>query len=151
LNRRLGADHQIIAETSPERGPSALQRLRERGGQVAVMIADLWMPQMTGEEFLRRAHQLHPTAQRALLADIFDRSADDAIFQPLAVARADTLPVKPRETADHHRYAVVRRLGRSVGCSLPAEICSPGSRRSGRRSRWRGCGRFRAVGGPVHP
>src|SRR5215813_6170119 len=85
LNRRLAADYQIIAESSPERGLSVLQRLRDRGDHVAVVIADLWMPQMTGTEFLLRAHKIHPAARRALIADIFDtyRSADDPIFHAL--------------------------------------------------------------------
>ncbi len=48
LNRRVGADYQIIAESSPERGLSVLEWLRDRDEQVAVVIADQWMPLMTG-------------------------------------------------------------------------------------------------------
>jgi thioredoxin reductase (NADPH) len=69
LNRRFGADYKIIAERSPERGLAVLARLRDREEQVAVVIADEWMPRMTGVDFLRKAHQMHPAARRALLFD----------------------------------------------------------------------------------
>ena len=39
LERRLGSDYQIVAETEPERALSVLQQLRERDEQVAVIIA----------------------------------------------------------------------------------------------------------------
>ena len=32
----------------------------------AILIADLWMPDMTGLEFLVQAHRLHPDASRRL-------------------------------------------------------------------------------------
>jgi hypothetical protein len=35
-----GADYQILAEAEAERGLSVLPQLRERGEQVAVVIAD---------------------------------------------------------------------------------------------------------------
>jgi YesN/AraC family two-component response regulator len=38
-----------------------------RGGQVALVLADLWMPDMTGIELLTKAHALEPAAKRALL------------------------------------------------------------------------------------
>jgi thioredoxin reductase (NADPH) len=62
LDRRFGADYRIIAESSPERGLSVLERLRDRDEQVAVVIADEWMPRITGVDFLVRAHQMHPGA-----------------------------------------------------------------------------------------
>jgi DNA-binding NtrC family response regulator len=71
LNRRFGADYKIIAASSPKRGLSVLERLRARDEQVAVVIADQWMPLMTGVDFLLRAHQLHPAARRVVLLDAF--------------------------------------------------------------------------------
>ena len=110
LNRRLRADYQIITECSPERGLSVLKLLRERGRQVAVVIADVWLPGMTGVEFLVRAHQLHPAAQRAVLLDSFDRSARESIVQAMTLGWADTWLVKPWEPADHWLYPRVGEL-----------------------------------------
>ena len=111
LVRRFGADYRIIAESLPERGLSILERLRDRDEQVAVVIADEWMPRMTGLDFLLRAHQMHPAARRALLLDAFaDRSAHEPLTRAMALGRVDTWLVKPWEPADHHLYLRVSEL-----------------------------------------
>ncbi len=104
LERRLGADYQIVAETQPERGLSFLQQLRERDEQVAVIIAALRMQRMAGEQFLERAHELHPLARRALIADVFDRPAEQSISRAMALGRADMILVRPWEPPDHWLY-----------------------------------------------
>jgi thioredoxin reductase (NADPH) len=109
LSRRFGADYETIRTCSPEHGLAVLDRLRgER--DVAIMIADLWMPSMTGPEFLVRAHMLHPAARRALIADAFDYAAREPILQAMALGRIDTWLVKPWEPADHHLYLRVSEL-----------------------------------------
>ncbi len=110
LDRRFGADYQIITEGSPEAGLSVLARLRDRGGQVALVIADQWMPQMTGTDFLLRAHQIHPVARRAPIFDVFDHSAEEPIIQAMALGRIDSWLIKPWEPADHHLYPRVGEL-----------------------------------------
>ena len=47
-----------------------MRRLREceaAGEDVALVLADQWVPQMTGAEFLARTRNIYPTAKRALL------------------------------------------------------------------------------------
>jgi thioredoxin reductase (NADPH) len=75
LRRRFGADYRVVAETSALRALETLEGLRAAGESVALIIADQWMPDLTGYEFLVRAHALHPRARRALLLDAFDREA----------------------------------------------------------------------------
>ena len=104
LQRRLGADYQILAETEAERGLSVLQQLRERGEQVAVVIADQRIQRMTMEQFLERAHELHPLARRALLAEVFDHPAEQAISHAMALGRADMILVRPWDPPDHWLY-----------------------------------------------
>src|SRR3954451_4838596 len=67
LDRRVGADYTVLGYQSPHAGLAVLQRLRDCGRPVAVLTADLWMPEMTGLEFLVRAPWLHPDAGRAVL------------------------------------------------------------------------------------
>jgi thioredoxin reductase (NADPH) len=111
LNRRFGADYKIIAERSPERGLAVLARLRDREEQVAVVIADEWMPRMTGVDFLRKAHQMHPAARRALLFDAHaDRDSQELLLRAMALGRVDAWLVKPWEPADHHLYLRVSEL-----------------------------------------
>ncbi|MEU7873447.1 FAD-dependent oxidoreductase [Dactylosporangium sp. NPDC049140] len=104
LDRRFGADYRVLTETAPERALSALAQLRDRDEQVAVLVADLALPGMTGEEFLRRAHELHPFARRALAAPIFDRPAEQAIFRAMALGRVDMILVRPWDPAEHWLY-----------------------------------------------
>jgi CheY-like chemotaxis protein len=70
VGRRFGGDCTIIAESSPTR---ALARLAEPLDQpderVAVLIVDEQMEEMTGLEFLARAHRLHPQAKRVLMVE----------------------------------------------------------------------------------
>ena len=101
LELRFGREYQIVAEAQPERGLAVLQQLRERDEQVAVIIADQRMQRTTGERFLERAHELHPLARRALIAEVFDRSAERSISRAMALGRADMILVRPWEPADH--------------------------------------------------
>jgi thioredoxin reductase (NADPH) len=67
LARRFGADYRVLTADAPQPGLDALERLAERGDQVALVAADLYLPGMDGVEFLERAHLLHRGASRALL------------------------------------------------------------------------------------
>lgn len=110
LDRRFGSDYQFAAETQPEGGLSVLQQLRDRDKQVAVIIADQRMSGMAGEHFLERAHELHPLARRALIADVFDHPAEQSIFRAMALGRADMTLVRPWDPADHWLYPRISML-----------------------------------------
>jgi thioredoxin reductase (NADPH) len=109
LSRRFGADYEVLAAGSPEHGLSILERVRG-DRDIAIVIAGLWMTGMTGTEFLVRAHQLHPTARRALIATAFDFTARDPILQAMALGRIDTWLLKPWQPADHHLYPRISDL-----------------------------------------
>jgi thioredoxin reductase (NADPH) len=54
LGRRYSSDYRIVCERS---APSALQTLddmRAAGDEVAVVLADQWIPEVTGSELLAR-------------------------------------------------------------------------------------------------
>ncbi len=110
LERRLAADYRIVAETQPEGGLSVLAQLRDRGERVAVVIAAHQMQRMTGEQFLERAHELHPLAGRALIADTFDRAAEQSIVRSMALGRADMILQRPWNPADHRLYPRIGML-----------------------------------------
>jgi thioredoxin reductase (NADPH) len=110
LHQRFGAHYQVFAEGSAADGLAALERLRDGGEQVALVIADQWMPEVTGVEFLLRAHEIHPAARRALLVDYFDRGAIDQICKALALGRIDSWLHKPWEPADKHLYLRISEL-----------------------------------------
>jgi thioredoxin reductase (NADPH) len=110
LKLRFGADYQIFAEQSPKRALAVLERLHDDGDPVAVVIADLWMPEMSGLDFLVRSRELHPTARRALLFGAYDRSADESICQGMALGWVDTWLWKPWQPAEHFLHLRIGEL-----------------------------------------
>jgi thioredoxin reductase (NADPH) len=107
LAKRFGADYQILTERSPAAGLQALERLRRQDLPVAVVIADQWMPHMTGLDLLARARQLHPSARRLLLIGVWDRSANQPMSQAMTLGRLDGWVLKPWEPAEEHLYLPV--------------------------------------------
>jgi thioredoxin reductase (NADPH) len=110
LCRRFGADYRIFTEQSAIRALSILERLRDDGTPVAVVIADLWMPEMSGLDFLVRSREIHPSARRALLFGAYDRSADESICQGMALGWVDTWLWKPWEPAEHFLHVRIGEL-----------------------------------------
>ncbi len=107
LRRRYGADYQILAERSPAAALQVLERLRDQEVAVAVIIADQWMPHMTGLDLLARARELHPSARRLLLIGVLDRSANQPISQAMTLGHLDGWLWKPWEPAEEHLYLPV--------------------------------------------
>jgi thioredoxin reductase (NADPH) len=107
LGVRFGNDHHILAERSSAAALTTLKQLRARSVEVALMIAAQRMGEMTGVEFLVRAHELHPSAKRVLLVGRRKWLAthpavramtlgqiDDYLFEPwLPLARWLYLPI----------------------------------------------------------
>jgi thioredoxin reductase (NADPH) len=81
-----------------------LERMQEKGEQVALVIADQWMPEMTGIELLDRAHALHPHAQRALLVEWGDRTATHTIIEGCAFQHIENYLQKPWSPPEVHLY-----------------------------------------------
>jgi thioredoxin reductase (NADPH) len=107
LDRRYRADYEVVATDSASAALEALERYRSDERRVALVIADQWMPEMEGIEFLSRAHEVHPTAQRALLAQWGDRSAAPTILRGCAFGILDNYVYKPWSPPEIHLYPAV--------------------------------------------
>ncbi len=107
LARRYGTDYQVLAERSAAAGLQTLERLRRQDVAVALIIADQWMPYMTGLDLLARARQLHPSARRMLLIGVWDRSANQPMSQAMTLGRLDGWVLKPWDPAEEYLYLPV--------------------------------------------
>src|SRR6266571_327082 len=107
LAKRYGADYQILAERSPAAALQMLERLRRQEMAVAVIIADQWMPHMTGLDLLAWARELHPSARRLVLIGVWDRSANQPMSQAMTLGRLDGWVLKPWEPAEEYLYLPV--------------------------------------------
>ena len=94
LRRRFGNDTSIIATDGTTAGLTQLHVLADAADPVALVIADQCMPEMTGIEFLRSAHALHPLAKRILLVER-DYTAANPIVPAMMRGQIDYHLVKP--------------------------------------------------------
>lgn len=94
LTRRFGNDCRIVHEEDPVVGLTALEKLAEGSEPVALLIADQRMRDMSGVEFLTRAHAIHPNAKRILLVER-DYTAANPIVPAMMLGRIDYHLVKP--------------------------------------------------------
>ncbi len=107
LHKRYGDDYRVVCDRSPE---SALERLRgfeAAGDKVALVLADQWLPGMSGTDFLTRAGEIYSTAKRVLLVAWGDRTAPGAILQAMSLGRVDYYVNKPWGEHDERFHKVI--------------------------------------------
>jgi thioredoxin reductase (NADPH) len=104
LTRRYGADYQIITATSPTAGLDILVRLGNRGTEVALVIATLWLPGMTGVDFLAHVHQIQLGAKRAVLTTVGDRAAAPLLHRAMALGELDLAVSTPWCSPEEQLY-----------------------------------------------
>jgi thioredoxin reductase (NADPH) len=102
LRKRYGGDYRVVCEQSAAAALRELAAARDGGEQVALLLADLAMPEMTGVDFLRRAHGLHPQASRVLLFAWGDRGALGSALPAWTLGQLDDWITKPVGPGDEH-------------------------------------------------
>jgi thioredoxin reductase (NADPH) len=107
LRKRYGSDYRIVCGDSAEAGITKLRELAEVGEEVVLVLADQWMPGMTGVEFLGHVREVYPTARRALLTERSDRTAPEPILRSMALGRIDYYVNKPWCLADERFHKVI--------------------------------------------
>ena len=107
LARRYGGDYRVISHLSARAALDDLAQIKNEGGNVALIIADQWMPEMNGIDLLSRAHEIHPAAQRALLVAWGDRSAAPTILNGCAFGRIENYVTKPWSPPEVYLYPAI--------------------------------------------
>ncbi|MFE9654413.1 FAD-dependent oxidoreductase [Micromonospora sp. NPDC006431] len=107
IRRRYGDRYRVVRADSAETALEALRELKLRGEQVAVLIADYRMPQLTGIEFLEAAMDLFPAARRVLLTAYADT---DAAINAINVVDLDHYLLKPWHPPEEKLYPVLDSL-----------------------------------------
>jgi thioredoxin reductase (NADPH) len=106
LDKRYGDDYQIECVDSPEQALAKLEAWRQAGVEIPLILSDMWMPVMSGAEFLARARDLYPKARRAVVIDFGDRSAAEPLLQAMAMSEVDAYVSRPWGSPDEafHRF-----------------------------------------------
>ena len=110
LKRRYGSDYHVTCESSALRALDKLEHWQSVNRAVALVLADQWMPDLTGEEFLARARELHPHSKRALLVEWGawgDPATAEAMLRGLARGRMDYYVLKPWRRRDEFFHKTV--------------------------------------------
>jgi len=107
LTRRFGGDYRVEPHLSAHSALDAVSRLKADDEEIALVIADQWMPEMNGNEFLGQVRSIEPTAKRALLVSWGDHEASPVILQACALGQLDNYLYKPWAPAEVHLYPYV--------------------------------------------
>ena len=104
LRRRYGDAHRIVRAESGEQALEALREMKLRGDEVAVLLADYRMPNMSGLQFLEQAMDLYPGARRVLLTAYADTGA---AIEAINVIDLDYYLLKPWNPPEEKLYPVL--------------------------------------------
>ncbi|MDF2704052.1 MAG: trxB, partial [Rubrobacteraceae bacterium] len=107
LRRRYGVEYRVICETSAMWGMKMLRDLKAAGEEVALILADQWMPDIAGDEFLARAGQLFPTAKRAVLVEWGDRTTQEPVLRAMTLGHIDYYVNKPERPGDEYFHRMI--------------------------------------------
>ncbi len=140
LTRRFGADYRILCAGSGEAAVAILEDLRAEHAEVAVVLADQWLPGVSGTDLLAHVGDVHPEAKRGLLirwGDWADRSTADAVLRAMALGRIDYYVLKPWRSPDELFHRTVAELVHEWSRGRPSgggPITVVGQRHSSRTS-----------------
>jgi thioredoxin reductase (NADPH) len=100
---RYADDYRVDCGSSIEHALVKLERLREEGEKVAVVLAGRGNEGLRGEELLERVNDLHPHAKRGLMIEFGawgDEDTADAIRRAMALGHIDYYVLKPWSEPD---------------------------------------------------
>src|SRR3712207_2330886 len=107
LRRRYGAEYRVVCESSAMWAMKRLREIKVAGEEVALVLADQWMPDIRGTEFLARARQLFPTAKRALLVEWGDRTTQEPVLRAMTLGNIDYYVKKPEQPGDEYFHKMI--------------------------------------------
>jgi thioredoxin reductase (NADPH) len=107
LRQRYGRDYQIAKANSGAAALDYLKQLQQRKSNVALLITDQRMPQLTGVQFLEQARALFPRAKKVLLTAYADTQAAITAIDHVEL---DHYLMKPWDPPEGQLYPVLDEL-----------------------------------------
>jgi len=108
--QRYQSDYRVVCGPSPAAALTQLERMRDAGKRVAIVLAARGETGLRGEELLARVYDLHPYAKRALLipwGGWADEETADVIRRAMTLGHIDYYVLKPWTTPDELFHRVV--------------------------------------------
>jgi len=110
LERRFGADYQVLTHVSPASALARIEQACERGEKVALVVTDVWCSGDSGPEWLARVRELCPGAGRCVLVHIGDARANPVMRRALALGQADAYLLNPWGNPEERLYPLVGEI-----------------------------------------
>jgi thioredoxin reductase (NADPH) len=111
LERRFGADYEIVVSDSADAALAQLRSMSSGGRDVALVLADLGRPYAGGVDLLVQSEELFPDAGRALLIAWSElEHARPEIVRAATAGDIETHLIKPWREADEAFYRAVARF-----------------------------------------
>lgn len=107
LQRRYGADYDVVVSPSSRLALDLLADLAKSGRDVALVIADFEIDGNNGIGLLSRVHDLHPEARRALLTTYGHHEAAGPIHGAMALGQMDLAISWPWRSPEEALYPLV--------------------------------------------
>jgi thioredoxin reductase (NADPH) len=107
LSGRYGRDYRVVTEASASAAFDRLRSLRDADSEVALIVADQWMPEEMGTAFLARTRGVHPRAQRLVVATWADFSANAPLVRASVLGEIDYVATHPLTESDEQFHAAV--------------------------------------------
>lgn len=106
LVARYGRDYAVVTEGSSQAALLRLRQLADAGDEVVLLLADQWLPDGEGIEFLVEAGRIHPYARRLLVIDVGDVTAERPIATAMTLNQLEFYFGKPWESPEEELYPV---------------------------------------------
>ncbi len=110
LERRYGSDYKVVAQATASQALVTLRELLADAREVALIIADMWMDEMTGVQFLAETRHLYPEAKRTIIWSYGDMRALEPLYRAMALGGVDDYLTRPWIPAEHGLYRPVGEL-----------------------------------------
>lgn len=107
LRKRFGGDYEVVVCAGHVQATEALAALGRWGRPVAMVMGCYGPGDRTGLEFLRRVHDLHPSAKRAVVATWGDFDSAKDVFDAIAQGHAELLLLRPERPRDEEFHGAV--------------------------------------------
>ncbi len=106
LQTAFGPDLHVEAVSSAARAFEAIAELEGRGIEVRLVISDLLMPEMRGDDFLRALRQSHPDIKAILLSGMPDCQEAIVLKEEVGLYASLTKPANIKLLANLVREAL---------------------------------------------
>ncbi len=117
LRERYARDYRVVAADGGPAALDALKELHRRGDQVALLLVDQRMPELSGTQLLLEARPFFPDARKVLLTAYADT---DAAIQSINQVGLDHYLLKPWEPPEDTLYPVLDDLLEDWTANRPA-------------------------------